>query len=148
MDILGGIKDITGIGAVAKFGEALLDRFIENPEEKRRAKEEYDKQVLNGDLQALAIASNLSLGQIETNKIEAASSSVFVAGWRPAIGWICAIALLNNFAIIPLMTWVATVFKPGLAVPPPLSDQLFELVLAMLGVGALRTYEKIRKVAR
>ena len=77
--------------------------------------------------------------QVELNKIEAAHRSRFVAGWRPAIGWVCAVGLLFPFIINPLLQWFTD--KPGPQLP---LDALLELVLAMLGLGALRTIEKLK----
>ena len=77
--------------------------------------------------------------QVELNKIEAQHRSVFVAGWRPAIGWVCAIGLLFPFIINPILQWFTD--KPGPQLP---LDALLELVLAMLGLGTLRTIEKLK----
>ena len=77
--------------------------------------------------------------QVELNKIEAQHRSRFVAGWRPAIGWVCAIGLLFPFIINPILQWFTD--KPGPQLP---LDALLELVLAMLGLGALRTIEKLK----
>jgi len=78
--------------------------------------------------------------QSEINKMEAQHRSVFVAGWRPFIGWICGIALLYNFIIRDVIAWVS----PD-AMPPAIQmDQLITILLGMLGLGGLRTFEKIK----
>ena len=86
--------------------------------------------------------------QVELNKVEAAHASVFVAGWRPAMGWVAAIAM--GFYYIPqaaVLSWMWTrqVVLDGKLVPFPLGafDALWELVIAMLGLGAMRTVEKL-----
>lgn len=81
--------------------------------------------------------------QVELNKIEAQHRSVFVAGWRPAIGWICAIGLAFPFFVNPMLQWVTGDKGPEL----PL-DVLMELVLAMLGLSGLRTFEKVKGKAK
>ena len=71
-----------------------------------------------------------------------------MAGWRPAVGWVCVVGLCYNFLIYPLLTWAVAAFALGFTPPPLLSDNLMELVLGMLGLGALRTVEKWQGVAR
>ncbi len=101
-------------------------------------------------------------GQISINKIEAAHESLFVAGWRPYIGWVCGFALAYAFILQPLIEWVVAIaditmnVSDGaggtIAVPletPKLNvDTLYQLVLAMLGMATLRTYEKKNNVSR
>jgi hypothetical protein len=80
--------------------------------------------------------------QVELNKIEAAHRSVFVAGWRPAVGWICAAGVGWAYLGHPLFLWAAALWAPGLKPPDIRIDSLFELVLAMLGMAGLRSFEK------
>jgi hypothetical protein len=78
--------------------------------------------------------------QSEINKMEAQHRSIFVAGWRPFIGWICGVALLYNFIIRDVIAWIS----PD-AMPPAIQmDQLITILLGMLGLGGLRTFEKIK----
>ena len=96
--------------------------------------------------QKLAELENTAMaGQVEINKIEAASSSWFIAGWRPAVGWICAFALGYQFIGFSLLQWAGQAF--GFQSPPPLeTNGLITILLAMLGIGTLRTKEKIEGV--
>lgn len=80
--------------------------------------------------------------QVELNKIEAAHRSVFVAGWRPAVGWICAAGVGWAYLGHPLFLWAAALWSPDLQPPAIQTDSLFELVLAMLGMAGLRSFEK------
>jgi hypothetical protein len=80
--------------------------------------------------------------QVELNKIEAAHRSVFVAGWRPAVGWICAAGVGWAYLGHPLFLWAAALWAPGVQPPEIHIDSLFELVLAMLGMAGLRSFEK------
>jgi hypothetical protein len=75
--------------------------------------------------------------QVELNKVEAQHRSIFVAGWRPFIGWVCGAGLAFTFLVNPIIQWVSN--KPG---PTMQTDIMMELVIAMLGLGALRTAEK------
>ena len=78
--------------------------------------------------------------QNEVNKIEAQHRSIFVAGWRPFIGWVCGVALLYNFILRDIIAWV---FPEQ--IPPALQmDHLITILLGMLGLGGLRTYEKLK----
>lgn len=97
----------------------------------------------------LIAAVSLVQGQLEVNKAEAGSNSMFVAGWRPFIGWICGSALAYTYLLYPLLIWGTAVWFPTV-VPPVLGNDgmLYELLFGMLGMGALRTFEKIKGVAR
>ncbi|MBU2714167.1 3TM-type holin [Zooshikella harenae] len=75
--------------------------------------------------------------QVELNKLESQHRSLFVAGWRPFIGWVCGLGLTFTFLINPIVQWVSG--KPGPQLP---FDIMTELVLALLGLGTLRTAEK------
>lgn len=119
----------------------VLDGLFTSDEEK------LDKQIIMRRL-----AQKPSLAQVELNKIEASHRSVFVAGWRPFIGWICGISLgvyfIPQFALASYM-WVTICLDKGeLVAYPATGDSLFELVLAMLGMGALRTFEKMNGKAK
>ena len=95
------------------------------------------KQVENVHAEAMA--------QMEVNRAEASHDSLFVAGWRPAIGWTCAFAIFSDFCLRPLMVW-ASGWYPSMPVFPSLiSDNLWELMAGMLGLSGLRTFEKTRK---
>lgn len=104
-------------------------------------KSEQEKAELAGTLALLT-------AQISTNQEEAKSSSVFVAGWRPFIGWVCGMALAYTYLGYPLLLWILSVWKPELT-PPKLGNDgmLYELLFGMLGLGGLRTFEKYKGVA-
>jgi hypothetical protein len=82
--------------------------------------------------------------QMAVNEREALHASLFVAGWRPAIGWICAAALAFEYLFSPLGQWVGFVVGYPVPKPPTLSEHLWELLMGMLGLGALRSLEKIK----
>ena len=137
MNILAILQPILG-PAINK----ILD-LIPNSNERARAKEEFELALLDPSVEA-------QTAQTEINKIEAAHSNVFVSGWRPAIGWTCGLGIMWSFFMEPILTWVAVTFHvveletlPGLDTGP-----LLTLVMAMLGLGTLRTFEKKNGVAR
>lgn len=100
---------------------------------------EKEKAAITAQL--LEIVSTESQAQAEINKQEAAHQSIFVAGWRPAIGWVCAVGFGWSFVGLPIATWFASLV--GVTVNLPAIDNgLFELTMGMLGMGALRSFDK------
>jgi len=119
----------------------LVD-LIPDPNARAKAKEEFERELL-------AAVTQASQAQTKINEIEAGHSSIFVAGWRPFIGWVCGVGLLWAFILQPIFVWSITVFDLGVtSVPQINSDGLYQLVLAMLGMGGLRTFEKMKGVSR
>ena len=119
----------------------LLDKFIADADERNRLAHEI---ATLAERQAHEIAK----AQIAVNKEEAGSHSMFVAGWRPATGWICAIGLATNYLFIPVCNFVLTVTESPITVPPLDLSEMMPVLLGMLGLGGLRTYEKTKSVAR
>lgn len=119
----------------------LVDR-IPDPNERARAKEAVEAQMLSA-------MTSLVQGQLAINQKEAEHGSIFVAGWRPAIGWICGSALGWNYIVQPIIEWIAVLNGVDLAGTPTLdTGELTTILLGMLGLGGLRTYEKRLGVAR
>ena len=114
----------------------LLDKFIEDKDQKAALAHEIATMGERHSQEAL-------LSQLEINKAEAASGSLFKGGWRPFVGWICGFALLYPFILCPVIIFIVTLTG---AVLPPLPEfdmgSLMTVLLGMLGIGGLRTYEK------
>lgn len=127
--------------AIVEIGARLLDKIIPDKDARDKAQAELLRAAQDQDFQK-------AIAQIEVNKVEAQHTSLFVAGWRPAIGWICVIGLGYNFLLYPMMTWLVVVTGAEFTPPPLLSENLMELVMGMLGLGALRSFEKWKGVAR
>ena len=91
---------------------------------------------------------NANLAQLEVNKAEASHKSIFVAGWRPFVGWVCGVALAYHFILAPLIQFGFAL--AGFEQSPPEFDfsQLSTVLMGMLGLGGLRTFEKMKKVSR
>ena len=128
------MKDLTGLGAVSELATVAINKIWPDKSESERAE--------------LAAAVTIVQGQLEINKTEAASSSLFTSGWRPAIGWVCGTALAYTYVLYPIILWGCALWAPSV-IPPKLGNDgmLYELLLGMLGLGGLRTFEKIKKVA-
>ena len=111
----------------------LLDKFIEDKDQ---------KAMLAHKIATMSEEHHQDLmkAQIEVNKVEAASSNLFVAGWRPFIGWVCGVALAYNFVLRDLLVWWVGQDQ----VPPALQmEHLMTVLVGMLGLGGMRTYEKL-----
>ena len=108
-----------------------------------------DKERLGKQAILARIAQQPQIVQTEINRIEAAHKSIFVAGWRPFIGWVCGLSLLYNFIIRDLIIWVMTLTSSAMATPPALQlDVLTTILYALLGLGGLRTFEKLNRATR
>lgn len=100
-------------------------------------------------LKQLEAAQAEAQAQLAVNQAEAQHSSVFVSGWRPAIGWTIAAVIAVEFVVRPLATWLALAFGWNLPeLPSMVDDALWELMAGMLGLSGLRSWEKTRRVAR
>ncbi len=96
-----------------------------------------DEDLLKAQAVLEKIKNHPAALQVSLNKKESQHTSLFVAGWRPFIGWVCGLGLANTFIINPLLQWFCGITGPQM----PL-DVMIELVIAMLGLGTLRTVEK------
>ena len=119
----------------------LLDKFIPDADEKARLAHEI---ATLAERQAHEIAK----AQIAVNNTEAAHKSLFVAGWRPATGWICASGLGFNYIVVPLGNFYLAVSGNTIVIPSLDLSEMLPVLMGMLGLGAYRTYEKTKKVAR
>lgn len=134
--------NLLGIGKIVESVGNIADDLFTSKEEK-----------LKIALQEKKMQQELMQGQLEINKEEARHGSVFVAGWRPFIGWVGGIALAYQFLLYPLLIWFWTLAQaknwiPKDIAPPPVFDAgpLFAIVTGMLGIGGMRSYDKIKGV--
>jgi hypothetical protein len=133
--------DVTGLGAVADLANGVINRIWPDASDAEKSKLTLALAQLNAEL-------DVAKGQTTVNAAEASNPSLFVAGWRPGIGWICAAALGYQYVAYPLLLWL-TAFYPTLTAPKPVvSEVLMELLFGMLGLAGLRSWEKTKKVAR
>ncbi len=130
---------MVGSGAVetAKGIADVVDRFVETKEEKKAA------EVL-----LMKIKQEPDKWQTEINKIEAGHRTIFVAGWRPFIGWICGVSLGMVFILFPLLQWFSDLIGEPIPAPTIETGALFSIVTALLGLGAARSYEKKKKISK
>ena len=123
-----------------QLGSQLIERWI--PDKAAQAKAEMDLLKLAGEQDFQA-----TIKQIEVNIQEAQHQSIFVAGWRPFVGWICGLGLAYQAILHNLIEWLSGIY--GFPVPPaPDSDVLIYVLGGLLGLGALRTYERRNKLSK
>lgn len=128
------------LGSVFELGGKIIDRLFPDPAQKAQAELELLKLTQSGDLQT-------TLAQLEINAREAQHPSIFVAGWRPFVGWGCGVGLLYATVGHNLLAWLAQ--AQGWPAPPVVdSDLLIYTLGGLLGIGGLRTLEKVKGVAR
>jgi len=115
----------------------VLDKFVEDKDLKTKLDAELRSQLIN-----------LDTLQAQTNIEQAKHDSIFVAGARPAIMWICAFALAWQYILAPMGAWALAVWYPVVTLPELGTEELTGLIMALLGLGAARSYEKSKGVAR
>jgi hypothetical protein len=141
--------DITGIGSILDIGSKIIDRVWPDPAQRDAAKLELFKAQQAGEFKEMDQAFALAQSQINVNVEEAKSADPFTSRWRPFVGWTCGFALAYASIIDPLARFVATVFWHYTG-PFPVIDQTvtMQVLLGLLGLGSLRTMEKIKGAAK
>jgi len=135
-----------GIDDIIATGLKILDKVIPDPAQKAEAQLKLLQLQQAGEFKELDTELAMAQGQMETNKAEAASADPFSSGWRPAIGWVCAAALFFQYIARPLIQWACILYGKPMPILPGIDDALWQLMLGMLGLGGLRTYEKSKGV--
>lgn len=122
----------------------VLDRILPDEKVAAEAKLKMLELAQNGELAKMTAEKELALGQIEVNKVEAASDSLFKSGWRPFIGWTCGGGLFYQLMARPIFGWIASNLWAWTAPPSLETETLMTLLFGMLGLGAYRSVEKIK----
>jgi hypothetical protein len=122
--------DLTGLGAVSDLVNNAINKIWPDKSEQEKAE--------------IANAFALMQGQLEINKEEAKSANVFIAGWRPFIGWVCGVAFAYHFVVQPFLTFVMAQFGHNITLPAFDMSALNTVLMGLLGLGGLRTFEKIK----
>ena len=123
------------ISAIMPMVGEVVDRLVPDKAGAAKAKQDLEAKLVDA-----AMAGQL--GNLEINTVEAAHRSVWVSGWRPCVGWVAAVSLGAHYLVWPTAQWVGTLV--GFPNPPPQfdMDHLMTILMGMLGLGGLRTYEK------
>ena len=112
----------------------ILDKFVADKDLKIKLSHELEKKIIS-----------LNKAQLEVNKVEAQHNNIFVSGWRPFIGWCCGLSLAYHFILEPIIQYILIVNAIQFETPEFDFSQLSTIVMAMLGMSTLRTYEKTKK---
>jgi hypothetical protein len=115
----------------------ILDKFVADKDLKAKLQHELNTEL-----------HKANMAQLEVNKVEAAHKNMFVAGWRPFVGWCCASALAYHFILQPILVFVLSISGYQVALPEFDMSSLMTVLLGMLGLGGMRTLEKVQKVSR
>jgi len=129
------------IGSILSIGEKLIDKLIPDPKQKADALQKLAELEQAGDLQVIA-------GQVEINKIEAASTNMFIAGARPFIMWVLGAGLAVMLVIGPLMAWGSALAQRPIEQPKMPVEVIMALSTSLLGLSGMRTWEKFKDVEK
>lgn len=135
-----GLDDIIGAGL------DIINKFIPDPAQKAQAAYQMAQLQQQTEFKELDAQIAQIQTQTDTNKAEAANQSLFVAGWRPFIGWICGSGLGWNYLGVSIVNTVATVCGHPLNLPKADLSEMMPILIGMLGLGGMRTYEKVNGV--
>ena len=119
----------------------LLDKFIEDKDQKSKLAHEIATM-------SQKYAQEIAKGQMAINQVEAAHKSLFVSGWRPALAWVCVLGMFGNFITIPFSNFVLALLGIDIVIPLVPLETMMPVLMGMLGLGAMRTYEKKNAVHR
>ena len=119
----------------------LLDKFIEDKDQKSALAHEIATM-------SQKYAQEIAQGQMAINQVEAAHKSLFVSGWRPAVGWVCVLGMFGNFITIPFSNFVLALLEIDIVIPLVPLETMMPVLMGMLGLGAMRSYEKKNSVHR
>ena len=126
------------------IGSKVIDRLWPDPSERDAAKLELLKMQQSGELAQLTADTNLMIEQIKVNQAEAQNPSLFVSGWRPAIGWVCGLACGWNWIGLPIVKLALEIYGHPINLSPADLTEMLPVLMGMLGLGGLRTIEKLQ----
>ncbi len=127
-----------GIDDAIAEGLKIINKFVPDKDGQAKAAAEYNAAILAADTQ-------LAVAQIEINKIEAANEHIFISGWRPFVGWCCGVAMAYHFILQPFIVFIMAAFGHVITLPTFDMATLNTVLMGLLGLGSLRTMEKLRK---
>jgi hypothetical protein len=131
-----------GIDDLIATGLKILDKVIPDPAQKAEAQLKLLQLKQAGEFKELEADLQMAQGQMDINKIEAASDNLFVAGWRPAVGWVCVLAFAAKYIGGPAVFIAAQFTSHPITLPPIDMVEMLPILLGMLGLGAMRSWDK------
>ncbi len=139
--------DITGLGTVFEFGGKILDKIFPDKDAADKAKLAMFQLQQQGEFKQMEQDYNLSLEQIKVNAVEAAQPGL-INKWRPALGWVCVCAYAFNYLGLPLANFAVDLMGLKVDIIALDTGELTTLLFGMLGIGTLRTIDKIKGVTK
>lgn len=136
------------LSAALEIGGKVIDRLWPDPTQRDAAKLELIKMQQSGELAILTADTELAKGQMSINEAEAANTSLFVSGWRPFIGWVCGAAFGYHFVLQPFLAFALSASGHKVDLPVFNMDELSTVLMGMLGLGGLRTIEKVKAATK
>jgi hypothetical protein len=143
---------IVALESILRIGDKIIDRVF--PDKVAQEKERADARLalMTLDIQEttaiLGVVEKELEGQLSVNEAEAKSGNLFVAGWRPFIGWTCGAAFAYKYVVAPILIGVLSFYNVTFNMPVIALDEMLPILLGMLGLGAFRTYEKVKGAAK
>lgn len=141
------LASIGALGGIISAVSGVIEKLVPDPDLKVKLQTQMQLAVLDKQADLDKAVLEAARMQVEVNLKEAESPSLFVAGWRPFIGWVCGVAFACTFLVQPFFTWVSAMFG-GPAFPTLDSATLMSLTMGLLGLGTMRTVEKFQGVER
>jgi len=136
-----------GISGIIKGVADVVDQFHVSDEEKHKMKMEMETHAL----EVMKLQMSTQAAQLEVNKAEAGHRSMFVAGWRPFVGWACGMGFIYGIMGRDMLNWIIAIVAPEAMIPPlpkPPMAVLVNVLMGMLGMAGLRTYDKVRGLTK
>jgi len=129
------------LGLINTLAGPVIERFFPDKNKAQEFAQQLQLRLLDADVQN-------ALGQLEVNKVEAASADPFVSRWRPFIGWVCGVAFASNFVLLPIVAALSALAGKPVSLPPLDMAEMLPVLLGMLGLGGMRTFEKVNKATK
>lgn len=136
------------LGALIAKGLDIIGKFIPDPEEKAKAQFELMQLQQMSEFKEIDARLQEQQMQANINQQEAAHANLWVAGWRPFIGWVCGAGLALQFIIFPMVFWLGQMVGTVFAMPQLPIEMIMTMLGGMLGIGSMHTYEKIKGVVK
>lgn len=136
------------LSAAFDLGGKILDKIFPDPVQRDQAKLKLLEMQQSGELAKLTAETDLAKGQMAINQVEASSEDSFTRRWRPFIGWVCGVAFAYHFVLQPLIAFLLSAIGHPILLPVFDMENLLTVLLGMLGLGGMRSYEKVKGLAR
>lgn len=133
-----------GLDDILALGLKIIDKVIPDPAQKAAAQLQLAQLQQTGELAQMNADLQMATAQTDIDKTEASSENLFVSGWRPAIGWVCAMAFFYHFILQPFLIFFFDLFGMKVATPDFDMSTLYTVLMGMLGLGTMRTIEKLK----